>query len=81
MANSSTFLHAGKAFTCDALSLPDIDGVNGYVALYAALPPTFPGAWKAADNSYHPIADVTAWKAFMPRWWRLVRPISSMPSN
>lgn len=64
MANGSTFLHAGKAFTCDALSRSDIDGVNGYVALYAALPPTFPGAWKAADNSYYPIPDVTAWKAF-----------------
>jgi hypothetical protein len=63
-ANTSTFTHDGKAFGCDALSRSDIDGVNGYVALYGALPPAFPGAWKAADNSYYPIADVAAWKAF-----------------
>jgi len=63
-ANTSTFPHDGKTFACDALSRSDIDGVNGYVALYGALPPAFPGAWKAADNSYYPIADVAAWKAF-----------------
>lgn len=63
-ANTSTFPHDGKTFACDALSRSDIDGVNGYVALYGAQPPAFPGAWKAADNSYYPIADVAAWKAF-----------------
>lgn len=63
-ANTSTFAHSGKTFSCDQLSRSDIDGVNGYVALYGALPPAFPGAWKAADNSYYPIADVAAWKAF-----------------
>lgn len=63
-ANTSTFAHDGKAFGCDALSRSDIDGVNGYVALFGVPPPTFPGAWKAADNSYYPIADVAAWKAF-----------------
>jgi hypothetical protein len=63
-ANTGTFAHGGKAFACDALSRSDIDGVNGYVALFGALPPDFPGAWKAADNSYLPIADVAAWKAF-----------------
>ncbi|MCG3177408.1 MAG: hypothetical protein MOGMAGMI_02382 [Candidatus Omnitrophica bacterium] len=63
-ANTSTFPHDGKTFACDALSRSDIDGVNGYVALYGALPPDFPGAWKAADNSYYPIPDVAAWKAF-----------------
>ena len=63
-ANTSTFTHDGKAFGCDALSRSDIDGVNGYVALYDALPPAFPGAWKAADNSYYPISDVAAWKTF-----------------
>lgn len=63
-ANTSAFIHDGKSFSCDALSRSDIDGVNGYVALYGALPPSFPGAWKAADNSYYPIADVAAWKAF-----------------
>lgn len=63
-ANTSTFPHDGKTFACDALSRSDIDGVNGYVALYGALSPAFHGAWKAADNSYYPIADVAAWKAF-----------------
>jgi len=63
-ANSSTFAHGGKVFACDALSRSDIDGVNGYIALFGALPPTFPGAWKAVDNSYLPIADVAGWKSF-----------------
>lgn len=63
-ANTSTFGHGGKVFSCDQLSRSDIDGVNGYVALFGALPPTFPGAWKAVDNSYYPLADVAAWKAF-----------------
>lgn len=63
-ANTGSFPHDGKTFACDALSRSDIDGVNGYVALYGALPPAFLGAWKAADNSYYPIADLAAWKAF-----------------
>lgn len=63
-ANTSPFPHDGKTFACDALSRSDIDGVNGYAALYGALPLAFPGAWKAADNSYYPIADLAAWKAF-----------------
>jgi hypothetical protein len=63
-ANTSSFDHGGKTFSCDQLSRSDIDGVNGYVALYGALPPGFPGAWKAVDNTYLPIADVDAWKVF-----------------
>ena len=63
-ANTSTFDHGGKTFSCDSLSRSDIDGVNGYVALYGALPVAFPGAWKAVDNTYLPIADVDAWKVF-----------------
>lgn len=63
-ANCSTFIFSGKAFSCDMLSRGDIDGINGYVALYAALPPSFPGAWKAVDNSVFPIPDVNSWKTF-----------------
>lgn len=63
-ANTSTFEHAGKLIACDQLSRSDIDGVNGYVALYGALPPGWPGGWKAADNTILVIADVAAWKAF-----------------
>lgn len=63
-ANTSSFAHGGKTFSCDQLSRSDIDGVNGYVALYGALPPGFPGAWKAVDNTYLPIPDIEAWKTF-----------------
>lgn len=63
-ANFGTFPHAGKVFACDQLSRSDIDGTNGYVALYGALPVGWPGGWKAVDNTYTAIADVAAWKAF-----------------
>lgn len=63
-ANSQTFHHSGREFACDALSRSDIDGINGYVALNGDFPAQFPGAWKAIDNSYYPLPDVAAWKAF-----------------
>lgn len=63
-ANFSTFLHNGKVIACDQLSRSDIDGVNGYVGINGTLPPDFPGAWKAKDDSYLPIASVDAWKSF-----------------
>lgn len=63
-ANTSTFTHAGKVIACDQLSRSDIDGTNGFVTLYGTLPPGWPGGWKAVDNTYLPIADVAAWKAF-----------------
>lgn len=62
-ANFSTFTHAGKVFACDQLSRSDIDGTNGYVALYGVLPAGWPGGWKAVDNTYTAIADVAAWKS------------------
>lgn len=63
-ANTGSFEHGGKVFSCDALSRGDIDGVNGFVAITGALPPGFPTAWKAIDNSYLSIPDVAAWTAF-----------------
>ena len=63
-ANFSTFPHAGKAIACDQLSRSDIDGTNGFVSLYGALPPGWPGGWKAADNTYVTISTVDDWKAF-----------------
>ena len=63
-ANTGTFTHSGKTFSCDALSRGDIDGMNGYVAIFGALPAVFTGEWKAADNTFLPIPDVAAWKAF-----------------
>lgn len=63
-ANFSTFPHAGKAIACDQLSRSDIDGTNGFVSLYGALPPDWPGGWKAVDNTYVPISSVADWEAF-----------------
>jgi hypothetical protein len=63
-ANRTTFVFAGKDISCDELSRSDIDGVNGIVALTAALPPGFPNAWKALDNTYVSIPDVATWTAF-----------------
>ena len=63
-ANSRTFMHDGLEFACDALSRSDIDGINGYVALNGAFPELFPAVWKAIDNTYYPLPDITAWKAF-----------------
>lgn len=64
-ANRSTFTHQGKAFACDELSRSDIDGVTSYVSLSGSMPPGWPGAWKAVDNTYHPITSVDDWKAFV----------------
>lgn len=62
--NSKSFMHAGRAYACDALSRSDIDGINGYVALNGTFPPGFPGGWKSIDNIIYPLPDVNAWKAF-----------------
>lgn len=64
-ANQGSFSYAGKEIACDALSRSDIDGVASYVALNATLPPGFPGAWKATDNSYVSIPDVVTFKALI----------------
>lgn len=63
-ANRSTFTHAGKAFACDELSRSDIDGANGMITNLGAMPPGWPGGWKAVDNTVLPIATVADWKAF-----------------
>lgn len=62
--NFISFTHQGKVFACDTLSRSDIDGTNGFVALYGALPPGWPGGWKAMDNTYLVISTVAEWKAF-----------------
>lgn len=62
--NRGTFWHEGKQFACDELSRSDIDGTNGFVSLYGALPPGWVGGWKAVDNTYLPISTVEEWKAF-----------------
>lgn len=62
--NSSTFLFRGKAIQCHPLDRSDIDGTNGYVALFGTFPDEWMGAWKCADNSYVPITTVDDWKEF-----------------
>lgn len=64
-ANRGTFNHGGKLFACDELSRGDIDGITSFVTLAGALPPGWPGAWKAVDNSFFPIATVPEWAAFV----------------
>ncbi|MDP3165109.1 MAG: DUF4376 domain-containing protein [Hydrogenophaga sp.] len=63
-ANFTTFPHAGKVFSCDALSRSDIDGTNGTMTLTNAFPPNWPGGWKAVDNTYIPITTREQWEAF-----------------
>lgn len=63
-ANRSTFTHAAKVFACDELSRSDIDGANGMIANLGAMPPGWPGGWKAVDNTYLAIVTVADWKAF-----------------
>lgn len=64
-ANRGTFTHGGKLFACDELSRGDIDGITSFVTLAGGLPPGWPGAWKAVDNSFFPIATVAEWAAFV----------------
>lgn len=63
-ASRKSFTFAGKEIACDELSRSDIDGINGIVSLMQALPSGWVGGWKAMDNTYVPIPDVNAWKAF-----------------
>lgn len=63
-ANTSTFTFQGKPIAVDALSRGDIDAAHGAILMLQALPPSWPGAWKTADNDYVPIPDVATWGAF-----------------
>lgn len=63
-ANTDTFSFMGKEIRCRPLDRSDIDGTNGYVALFGEFPDGWAGGWKAADNSYVPIASIADWKAF-----------------
>ncbi len=64
-ANRGEFSHGGKQFSCDELSRSDIDGITSCVTLVSALPPGWPGGWKAVDNTYHPITTVADWADFV----------------
>lgn len=61
-ANSSTFPYAGKQIAVDALSMRDILVTAGYVALFGALHPDWPGGWFTTDKSFIPITTVEDFK-------------------
>ena len=63
-ANQSHFTFAGKQIATDPLSRSDIDGAHGIVVATGALPPGWPGGWKAINNEYVLIPDVLTWLAF-----------------
>jgi len=64
-ANRTSFSFVDKQIAVDVLSRSDIDGIAAYVSLHNALPPAFPGAWKAMDNTYVIIPDVDTFKAMI----------------
>jgi hypothetical protein len=63
-ANLTSFTFANKVIARDDLSRDDISSTNGYVAVHGELPPGWPGAWKAVDNTYVLIPDVATWNLF-----------------
>ena len=64
-ANQSYFEFAGKQIACDAVSMLDIQSANAEIALTREMPSTWPGGWKAVDNTYVAIPDVAAWTEFV----------------
>jgi len=64
-ANQSYFEFAGKQIACDAVSMLDIQSTNAEIALTREMPSTWPGAWKALDNTYVLIPDVATWTVFI----------------
>jgi hypothetical protein len=63
-ANSSTFTFQSKQIAVDQLSRSDIDATHGAILMLQALPPGWPGAWKAVDNTFIAIPDVATWGQF-----------------
>jgi hypothetical protein len=64
VANRSVFTFQEKEIACDELSRSDIDAVNGIIAITNAMPPNWVGGWKAVDNTYVAIPDITTWINF-----------------
>lgn len=62
-ANNSEFEYAGHRFSRDAISRDNINGMAQYVALNRALPQSFEGFWKTADNNWVAIPDTDAFIA------------------
>lgn len=62
-ANQS-FTYLSKTIRRLPLDESDINGTNGYVALFGVFPDNWPGGWKAEDNTYVAITTTDDWKAF-----------------
>ena len=62
-ANYDVFSFAGKFFSCDLLSRSDLSAIAEFVAMNGNLPDSFPGAWKALDNSFFPINSADEFRA------------------
>jgi hypothetical protein len=65
LANQSYFDFADKQIACDEVSMLDIQCINAEVCLTRKIPSTFPGYWKARDNTYTSIPDVATWTLFI----------------
>lgn len=62
-ANTSTFPYAGKRIAIADIDMRDILVTTGYIALFGALPASWPGGWICTDKSFIPIATVDDFKA------------------
>ena len=62
-ANLTTFPHASRLISCDALSRSDIDGVANHIALFGKFPDGFPGGWQDVNKAFIPQPDVDAFRA------------------
>lgn len=64
IANRTSFTYLGKEIAVDRVSRGDIDAIQSYVTMTGEFPTSWPGAWKAIDNSYVSITTVPEWQAF-----------------
>lgn len=62
--NMGTFSHAGKEFAFDQHAFKDVMVIAGYIGMTNELPTSFPGAWKAIDNSLLLMPTVNDFKNF-----------------
>ena len=62
-ANSSGFIYQNKRVATDTLSMLDITNTGLRIAATQAMPPDWPGGWKA-EGSFIPITTVADWNAF-----------------
>ena len=61
-ANYDKFTLEDKEFNASQAAQNDLNGISNYISLYGELPPSFPGAWMALDESILYIPDVDSFK-------------------